>query len=692
MRNISMKRRLLFIIVAAFVIFSLSLAFAHHYHPIYDGNTPDWEGDLPELPDPDLNPDEDGDPVYLKYGEYKLSRRNLLSRGRALDVIVERRYRTRSEYNGHFGYGWDMNYNMKVRKLKDNSKIVLLDNNNILEYTYDYDIGPNCYRAPAGHYDYLKKYGDGTTTLFKKHGVEYDFDLDGNLIAIKDRYDNSITFQYDSEGLMPVNGPSDYFIGQDYGLVAMEYQLESITDDLGREIDFTYNSDGLLSSMEDYAGRTWTYTYDPNNNLVAVTDPSTDEYPNGLTTTYTYDDNHNLLTITDPNGDTWLTNTYDENGKVEYQTSGEGTFTFSYDPDNDQTTVTDRKNFDRTVVYNSDGQPLTRTRYTEPLRAGDPASYITTYEYNADKRLSRLTLPKGNYRDYTYDDWGNVLTATLEPGPVSDDPNIIITYTYEDKFNYLKTMTDPEGNVTTYAYDHEDPNYGTTVGNLMKIIYPTVETPDGKEHPIITYTYNGIGQVETMTAPDGIVTRYVYYNNAGDLDNYGRLWKLIADYGTDPNITTEYKYDSLGNVIEITDPNGNMAQFTYNNLRKLTKFEAPSPFNYETNYSYNKNKKLSQVQRQIGGSYQTTSYAYNIMDKLETVNNPLNNITTYSYDKNENLSSVTDPNSCRTQYEYDERDLLWKVTDAEGGVTEYWYDDNGNLSKIEDAEDNATTY
>ena len=50
--------------------------------------------------------------------------------------------------------------------------------------------------------------------------------------------------------------------------------------------------------MQDYLGRTVTFTYDANGNLSSVTTPAVtgtptgNNFPNGMTTRYTYDANH----------------------------------------------------------------------------------------------------------------------------------------------------------------------------------------------------------------------------------------------------------------------------------------------------------------------------------------------------------------------------------------------------------------
>ena len=291
---------------------------------------------------------------------------------------------------------------------------------------------------------------------------------------------------------------------------------------------------------------------------------------------------------------------------------------------------------------------------------------------------------------------GRNTVLMVDDGFVPGEVAILTTFKQHNGLDYVDTVTDPNGNETVFTYDFDDPNlYGSDVGNLMKVTYPAVSTPQGMQTPEVTYTYNAYGQVLTTTSVDGIVTKFDYYTDPYDTENYGRLWKTTVDYGTDPNclnVVSTVEYDKYGRADKVTDAQNNATQFTYNDLDLLIKTTLPAPFSYETQFAYNKNKKLAQTKRAIGGTYQYTDYTYNLLDNLKSVMDPLEHVTSMGYDDNENITSVTDAEDNATTSKYDERDLLWKVTDAEGGVTEYSYDANGNLKTIKDAEGNVTSY
>jgi RHS repeat-associated protein len=640
---------------------------------------------------------EGGDPVFMRNCEYGLSVTDLSIRGRVLPVEIVRTYGSQREYNFRFGYGWDINYNLKVRRLDDsNTTIVLLDGKGCRrEYTQD-DGDPNKYLRSADLSDYFYYEGNDIFTLVKKSGIEHGFDINGNLTSITDKNGNNITFTYDSNGLLPLYGPSKFFHEEEFGgpsdgrdLIAMAYKLTKITDDLGRDINLYYDANGLLTDINDFAGRNWHYFYDPcTNDLTSVEDP----YGNETTYGYSSSSTHNLLTITDPNGQTYINNYYDVNDKVYQQDYGYGTYTFDYNDDANTATITDREGYVTEMLYSDSGQVLSETIYTSNP-ADEPNSYTTQYSYNSNLEIIQTLFPAGNCIYYTYNENMDVNGIYRKIGPEEpndgSDPNVIATnYTYDSTHIHdINSVMDPIGYVTEFEYD---PN-----ANVTKITYPEVAVyGQANQNPIVEFTYYDHGEVNTVTAPDGIVTKYEYYDDSDPNDpNCGKLWKVTVDYNDAEGlkIATEYKYDIYGNVSEVNDANGDITQFTYNELDLLTK--TISPLSYITNYTYNNNKKLEQTEREITGEpNQITGYTYDILDHLKKVTDPFSYVTTYGYNRNEDPNILTDAEDHNMISVYDERDLLREVIDANGNTTRYTYTANGDINDVNDANSNVTKY
>ncbi|MDP2938467.1 MAG: RHS repeat-associated core domain-containing protein [Candidatus Omnitrophota bacterium] len=628
------------------------------------------------------------EPVLVHNGDFVYEHQDILIPSRAMNTEIIRTYKSQSRYNNRFGYGWDIFYNKKIIP-QCNGDLYYL-NGKLNRHRFAYIDGTN-YISPTGIYDKIVQNANGTFTLTEKHATVYNFDQNGVLTEVRDRNNNRMQFSYDPAGRLPIIGKSIFSNDPEPKVIAYDYKLISITDTVGRQINFNYNDDGRLTTITDFAGRTYSYNYDSSRNgdLISFTTPATPEYPSGNTTTYAYTD-HNLETITDAKAQTYLTNHYDSEDRVSSQDYGSGTFTFAYDEVNRKTTVTNPKGFVTEWTYDENGGPLIKKELTAGLRPTDPTFFETRYTYNADLERTQIISSEGNGIKYTFDEanpnppaQGNLLEIRrkTDMSQPDDDTNDIVThFTYEPNFNFVRTITDPKGSVTTFNYDAN--------GNLTAIIYPEV----GGQIPQTTFTYNQYGQIETVTDPNSNLTRYEYYADTG------YLHKIIQD-PNGINAQTQFTYDSVGNITSLTDANNHTTTFVYNALNQLKTITNPSPFNYQTKYSYDANGNLTKLERQTNLQHipwQTTEYTYTPLDQLESTKQFLNPTiflqTTFSYDLNGNRASVTDANNKTTTYVYDERDLIWKTTDALNNTTEYAYDHNGNLDNIKDSRSNETNY
>ena len=581
----------------------------------------------------------------------------------------------RNPYMSRFGYGWDFSFNKKVKAIDGGYLYFKGDGTPAI-----FELNDGIYKRKSSS-DVLRHHIDGTFTIEQLNGTNLYFNDLGNITEITDRNGNTIAFGYGSD-IHDANEPP----------------LTLITDDLGREIVLSYYESGVyqgyLKKITDFAGREWKYEYN-NDSLSKVTTPGTTEYPDGLTTQYLYDIAYNgapkLTSIKDHEGRTWLSNTY-TNGKVTSQEYGGETITIESDPN--WTAVIDQEGFRIEYELNSWGQTTREIVYTGGLRDGEPNAYVTENEYTDEMLLSKTIYPEGNGIILNYDDNLNV-TAIIWYSNDPNDPNLVASFEYEESYGFIRKITDPRENETTFTYDYEDEGYGTNVGNLMQITYPEVETDEGWQTPTIEYTYDGYGRVLTVTGPDGIVVEYEYYTDAlnDDPNDYGHLKKIIVDSGTDPaclNIATELKYDALGRVREVLDPNDRSTKMTYNDLDQLIEIAAPAKD--ITRLTYNSDRKLGKIQRGYGYGWQEFEYSYNMLAKLTSITDSLGRTTTIGYDKNNNPNHVTDANNNTTNTGHDERRLVWWQQDAEGSVTTFDYDGNGRLRVITDAENASTLY
>ena len=366
------------------------------------------------------------EPVNTATGNYTYQRTDLSIPTRSLPLSFSRSYNSAAPANGPLGYGWTFSYNVYITESNlDNSATATYGDGRTVRFTWD---GAE-YVPPAGTFSTLVKSG-GLFTLTEKDQTVYTFNASNKLATITDKNGNITSLNYTGINLTSVTAPD------------------------GRSLTFSYDGSNRITQMADPLTRTLGFTYDVSGDLVTFTDLR------DKNTTYTYDTDHRLLTITDANNHTFVTNTYNDNGRVGEQLDAEGNPTiFVYDIEAHKTFVTDARLNTTTYEYDAD---LRLVKVTDPL------GHFESYTWDGDNNRTSVTDKRNNTTAYTYDERGNLLTVT---DPLSG----ATTYTY-DSFNNLLTQTDALTHVTAYTYDGND--------NL-------VTKTDAKHRPYNLYVLHG---------------------------------------------------------------------------------------------------------------------------------------------------------------------------------------------------------
>ena len=337
--------------------------------------------------------------------------------------------------------------------------------------------------------------------------------------------------------------------------------------------------------------------------------------------------------------------------------------TFEYDNQGNMTSLTYPDGLEETIQYDPVGNPITFT---------DRKGTEIQYTYDARGQLLRKDYPDGSWAAYTYDAAGNMLTAA--------DANGAILMEYDPLTDLLTKITYPTGYYYSYTYnsvgqrtlrvdqDGHELNYDYDwVGRLVRLYDETGFT-------YIQYEYDLLGRLSRENKGNGTYTTYAYdsawqitsiVNFAPDHSIQSRF-----DYSYDANGnpvsmttlegTTSYTYDSIGQLVGVTYPNGDSTQYEYDpagNRIKVT--ENGKPVYYSTN---NMNQYIH------AGDY------------------------VYEYDDNGNLISNTlglkhiliypSPEMPKIQYEYDYEDRLVRVLHPNGDTWEYTYDALGNRIEV----------
>lgn len=516
--------------------------------------------------------------------------------------------------------------------------------------------------------------------------VNITVDSSGKVTHVTDQAGRTYTVSYNENGLISqITDPESRVVKYSYlKYVNLSfYLLTQVTDPMGKKMYYNYDPQGYLSNIADNDNNIiQRLVHDhTTNNVSQATDA------NGDISIYTYDLTNRKTTISENDGarqwiywydsSYYITKTQDPEGRTAatvYVTDSSGRNKYG-----EVQSETDRCG--NTTAYERDGNGNI-TKIT------NPDSSAKNYKYDNKNDLIMEEDEGNKFTFYIYDaDQKNLL---LKIQPVNEnmqynlvtgnDANGIYSFSIYDDDNNLLLQAEPaNGNtvyaqgsdltqfaITTYTYysDAEAQQLGYTAKGLLK----TLSDP---ENNITTYAYNANGDNTTITGPEGNVTTNSY-NNIG--------WKTST---TSPNqFNTTYTYDQNGLLEKTALNNGETLRTVYDAMGRKTQEISPNQYvaanDSITTHTYSDNT--------VG-----TRYTYYISGKVASETDALNNQTAYTYDVYGNMLTETKPNGSIYTYTYDCMDRLKTVSFQYNSVAapvlleQYSYAvlDNGNTQKTE---------
>ena len=435
---------------------------------------------------------------------------------------------------------------------------------------------------------------------------------------------------------------------------------------------WTYDNQANVTAKTDALNHTNTFTYDAEGNRLTETDATG-------TVTYTYNQFREVLLRTDQmNGLTG--NSYDAQGNLVSSTNALGkTTNFTYDPRGLLLTATDARGKMTSLAYDASGNLITRT---------DALSHETQFGYDARGQLARVTNALGHQTFFYYDPVGR-------PAQVTQPDGTLIVYEYDrggrrivmfnargvptsygyDGANRLTSETDFLGQTTSYSYDLMSnltartdalgrvTNYDYDDFNrLVKITYPPATT--GATRLFETRAYDASGNVTQRTDTAGRVNQHAY-------DNVNRV---VSTTDTD-NKTTSFEYDSLSRMTALVDALDQRYRFNFDALgqiKHIRRGTAVMSFTYDVVGNRKQRTDYNGV---------LTTYDYDALNRLKTINYPDTTSVSYTYDKLSRLQTGANENGS-IDFDYNKMNRLIGVTDVFGQLIDYSYDANGNRTKL----------
>lgn len=568
---------------------------------------------------------EGGDPVNIATGEFLLPLTDLDLPG-ILRLALKRAHHSNYRYGRWFGPSWSATLDMRV-VVEDECVTVVFEDGMLLPYPHA-EVGVGVEPITGGQRWKLTRTDTGGYRLwdpdrelvwhFAPESALGGLDtLLGNfaISAITDRHHNRIRFHYNSNG-----DPTEVTHSGGYRVVLDSADGRVTAISVAGEVDGTETSTLVRE-----------FGYD-NGELTSVTNGV------GGVTRFAYDGQHRMLSWTDSNG-SWVTNTYDESGRVVSQRGADGVFDAEYE-------------------YLEFGNGTGRLTRMTDSRGG-----VTGYGFDSDLRLRDLRAPDGGHRHIDYN-------AARKPLAVTEPDGATTTYIYTSDGD-VAAITRPDGRQITidYAYPNRPSTItnadGTTqhrewdkAGNLVAVTDPAGARTE--------YRHHQCGAVAEIHDPDGART-YV------EVDSAGRPVKVTDPYGA----TTEIQRDLFGRPIQVTDQLGAVTRYEWTPEGRPARRIDPDGHSEAWTYD-GENNLLTHTNR----AGHVTSYTYGGFDKISTRTDPDGSVHRYLYNTERALTAVINPLGQRWTYEYDLAGRLKAETDYTGATTHYTHTPTGRVATV----------
>jgi RHS repeat-associated protein len=541
-----------------------------------------------------------------------------------------------------------------LRSVKD-------DQGNGHTFEFDYDKGRREYYAAVHSSDnkLLERWFnyDGFLVKEEVNGVaKADIVRDGRTLwetdergfvteKVMDEWDNTIRILYPDESWL------ERTYSQPGNLLVRTDRMDIIT---AHEYDDNGNRTATVEAQGTEQERRTEFTWSATGKLLSVTRTGGSDGTDAVTR-YGYDDLDNLVSITDPEGNT-----------VKF---------LSHDPSGRPRTVEDGRGYQWHLTYDAEGnlrfihdhnhELISELRYDA---AGNRTSAINAllkefrFRYDAEGRLLETEDPYAGIRAMEYDPFGRLIS--------SQDEEQNITRREYDSFGRLSKTVDGVGQEISYEYSAQSgcSSCGGAGDLISGIIFPTFsrhleydsrgrvisqkDVLSTTEERTTLMSYDGFGNLETLTDPLGRVTRYTYDELNRKVSETNELGEVIR-----------YSYDSRDNLVELIDPNNGSTYFEYDLTGRLLK--ETKPLQQETSYSYDANSNLIST---VDATGRKVVYSYDLHNRLEkteffssTAATAPAKTVTYTYNKAGSLTGYDDTVTSAS-YQYD--DLQRRISET----------------------------
>ena len=616
------------------------------------------------------------------------------SRGPAVEISLSFNSQDALNQQQNFGRKWMFNYKSYAYEAYGGVIVVMPDAS-----TRGYMPGaanPNKLEGSKGDYSYIEKsadkfvlvFQDGSRWVYQRTPATLSF-----LSRVEDAWGYGLNLNYNSSGQLATITDAD---GKNTTLTYnADNLITRVQDPFGRAATFVYFNNHLMQAT-DMEGQVFNYTYGGPQGSIARLDTPHGSWTYSQTGPYPARtiDYGNTFIPADPSMTITATNPVLDKEKFDYKVDDNGEkFAYSdYKGYGDayffdvgvKEELLSRTEFSTGDIYSAEFNDKDQVHLTLNAR-----HLGTEFTYNDKGQILTVKDPKGNVTTLGYDANGVDVTSVTNANGVQT-----MSATYNAQHQPLTVTDSSSGGTTSFSYtewgapatvtDAENRttgySYGTTGNNLRRLEeVRNLGIPTG--NGIYNYTtlnrfsYDNMGRVQTTTDAAGLtigyqydlvdrVTDVIYPDNTRETttyldglpviskDRHGRL--SYAEYDTLQRVKRTYTqdaqnnaqvgtmqmgYDKNGNLISLTDTNGNV-----------------------TRWSYDKRNRNSGKQYHDG---KTETYTY-FRDLLTQTTGTRGQIIKFEYDYNGNQTKIDYPNTPDVLMSYNKLDDVAEITDAIG--------------------------
>lgn len=565
--------------------------------------------------------------------------------------------------------------------------------------------------------------------------TSYGYDTDGTLISITNALNQTTTIAFSPDrtpgngyGVATITDPNGNSFNQHYAAGKLTYDLDALLNTR----HYHYDSAGNVNDFTDARGHHFYATYDSNGNQTSTTDPDSHLISS------TYNAFNQPLTVVSPVDQgvcTTISHTYDSNGNLTRSQDSAGHGSNLHFPTNGYGLpdyASDQLGHQTTFGYDSlDGNQ----NYVK-----DPNGVEAWSTYAADRsgRIVEQHNILGNSTNYTYDEWGRPTQNTCYAGAQS--PLYWLSGGASNPYQsyFVSNLTDYQyfvgvfgcvsRGVVGYAYTASNVSGTVPLHHMVNnSSNDALYTSNPTEYQNLAnnpgwHDWGIIGYVFDTSGANRIPVYRLYNPNTGyhyctaSVNEYNGMpspWLkegiqfYVLATGGGGTVTTTTQYDANGNVVQVTDPNGNIATFAYDALDRLISktIQRGGGVSDTVSYTYDQTGQVGLLSYKTNGNGAITRYSYDALNRLvrtaypPTTDAPYGYAEQVDYDANGNVISRvsgtvnadTSINAQPKTFQYDNENRLTDIVvpvglpGAEFGYNQhYTYDSASRMTGIDD--------